>query len=49
MPDNCEAIDINNLPDNEDDVEDQNLPVGEDVDDIDFKNYKGIYANDDSG
>jgi hypothetical protein len=48
MPDNCEPIDINNLADNHNDHHDQ-MPVGDDVDDIDFKNYKGIYANDDSG
>ena len=49
MPDHCDAIDINNLPDNDDDQEENQMPVEEDCDDIDFKNYKGIYANDDSG
>jgi hypothetical protein len=45
MPaDQCEAFDLNNLPDN-----DGEIPVGDDVDDIDFQNYKGIYANDESG
>ena len=44
MPANDEAFDLNNLPD--DNCE---MPIEEDVDDIDFQNYKGIYANDDSG
>ncbi|CDW78410.1 UNKNOWN [Stylonychia lemnae] len=48
MPDNCDAIDINNIPEGHDNNANQ-IPVGDDVDDIDFKNYKGIYANDDSG
>jgi hypothetical protein len=54
MPNNHidEHYDINNLPDQDDD--DLNnagagMPVGDDVDDIDFNNYKGIYANDESG
>jgi hypothetical protein len=47
MPDHCaEAFDLNNLPDHEDQ---KAVPVGEDVDNIDFQNYKGIYANDDAG
>ena len=47
MPaDQCEAFDLNNLPDHEAQPE---LPVADDVDDIDYQNYKGIYANDDSG
>lgn len=47
----CDAYDLNNLPDNENDDQAQaaGMPVGEDVDDIDFQNYKGIYANDESG
>lgn len=48
--DGYDAFDINQLPDNDDDGDqNQQLPVGDDVDDIDFQNYKGIYANDDSG
>jgi hypothetical protein len=39
-----DAIDINNLPDKEED----NQAMPEDLDDIDFDNYKGIYANDDN-
>ncbi len=46
MPDNCDAYDLNQLPDHD---EQQPVPVGDDVDDIDFKNYKGIYANDEAG
>lgn len=46
MPDNCDAFDLNDLPDNEEAAQ---VPVAEDVDDIDFQNYKGIYANDESG
>lgn len=52
MPaEHCDAYDLNNLPDNENDDQAQaaGMPVGEDVDDIDFQNYKGIYANDESG
>ena len=48
MPDNGEAYDLNNHPEAHDKNNNQ-IPVGDDVDDIDFKNYKGIYANDDSG
>lgn len=44
MPENCEAIDLNNLPDADD-----TKGAADDCDDIDFQNYKGIYANDDSG
>ena len=40
---NCEALDINALPDGVD------KNAAEDLDDIDFGNYKGIYANDESG
>lgn len=45
MHDNAhhEAYDINRLPDKVD----PNL--ADDVDDIDFANYKGIYANDEHG
>ena len=43
MPDNCEPFDLNNLPDN------NGKPIEEDVDDIDFGNYKGIYANEENG
>ena len=47
MPDsNCyEAFDLNALPDPK---PKEQLPVAEDADDIDFGNYKGIYANDDA-
>lgn len=56
MPDHnqVEAYDINQLADTE--TQDANqqhaapgVAVGEDVDDIDYNNYKGIYANDESG
>lgn len=41
MPDkHTKPFDINALPDKEKD---------EDLDDIDFCNYKGIYANDEAG
>ena len=43
MPDNCEPFDLNNLPDNNVKQRD------DDLDDIDFGNYKGIYANDENG
>lgn len=46
MPNDCEAFDLNKLPDNDDH---QQVPVDDDVDDINFQNYKGIYANDDNG
>lgn len=51
MPGHVEAYDINNLPDQDEDNQNNQggLPVDEDVDDINFQNYKGIYANDDSG
>jgi len=42
MPDMCEPFDLNNLPDKVD------KNAADDVDDIDFGNYKGIYANDDN-
>ena len=45
MPDNCEPFDLNNLPDNNN----QGKGCQEDLDDIDFGNYKGIYANDEAG
>jgi hypothetical protein len=41
--DACEPFDINALPD----MIDKN--AAEDLDDIDFGNYKGIYANDENG
>ena len=45
MPDNgSDAFDLNQLPDKQED-----LGVAEDVDDINFANYKGIYANDEAG
>lgn len=43
MPDNGEPIDINGLSDEVQKNKD------EDLDDIDFKNYKGIYQNDEGG
>lgn len=45
MPDrdDCAPFDLNALPDK---VEKN---AAEDLDDIDFGNYKGIYANDDNG
>lgn len=51
MPDrDVGCYDINNLTDSDDDQNNNNqLPMTDDVDDIDFKNYKGIYANDESG
>ena len=48
--DQCDAYDINNLPDNEEEQHQAAaMPVDEDVDDINYQNYKGIYANDESG
>jgi len=43
MPNNDEAFDINALPDQAE------MNAADEVDDIDFGNYKGIYANDDNG
>jgi hypothetical protein len=45
MPDRDKLapIDINALPDKTE------TNQNEDLDDIDFQNYKGIYANDDQG
>lgn len=43
MPDNCEPIDINNLPDG------NQIAHNDDLDDLDFGNYKGIYANEENG
>jgi hypothetical protein len=45
MPDRDKLapIDINSLPDKTE------TNQNEDLDDIDFQNYKGIYANDDQG
>lgn len=38
-----QPVDINGLP------EGQGHPDAEDIDNIDFANYKGIYANDEHG
>lgn len=44
MPDrdNCEAFDLNALPDREDEV------IQDDEENVDYQNYKGIYANEDN-
>ena len=43
MPDNSKPFDLNALQDKVDQA------AAEDLDDIDFGNYKGIYANDEAG
>lgn len=47
-----EEYDLNQLPDNAEDqyeFEDQAAAQNDDVENIDFTNYKGIYAEDDAG